>query len=49
MDSAAPPERDRHGLPDPDWMRFMWELGELAAAGEDIRARLFGPAPRGPR
>jgi hypothetical protein len=23
---------------------FLWELGEIAAAGGDIRERLFGPS-----
>jgi hypothetical protein len=28
--------------PDPDALQFIWELGEIAARGEDIRGRLFG-------
>jgi len=24
-------------------VKFIWELGEIAAAGGDIRERLFGP------
>ena len=28
--------------PDPDELQFIWELGEIAARGEDIRGRLFG-------
>jgi hypothetical protein len=24
---------------------FLWELGEIAARGEDIRNRVFGPPP----
>jgi hypothetical protein len=28
--------------PDPDALEFIWELGEIAARGEDIRGRLFG-------
>jgi hypothetical protein len=27
---------------DPDALQFIWELGEIAARGEDIRGRLFG-------
>ena len=29
------------GPVDSDRMRFMWELAELAAAGQDIRSRIF--------
>ena len=32
------------GRPDPEVVGFLWELGEIAAAGGDIRARLFGPS-----
>jgi len=28
--------------PDPRWFEFLWELGEMAARGGDIRHRLFG-------
>lgn len=28
--------------PDPRLMQFIWELGERAANGEDMRERLFG-------
>jgi hypothetical protein len=28
--------------PDPRWLEFVWELGELAARGKDIRERVFG-------
>jgi hypothetical protein len=31
--------------PDLSWLEFLWELCELAARGEDIRERTFGPAP----
>lgn len=32
-------------LPPPDYrlLDFLWDLGERAACGEDIRARVFGP------
>jgi hypothetical protein len=30
------------GPPDRNVHEFIWELGELAAAGEDIRPRVFG-------
>ena len=34
--------------PDPRWLEFLWELGEIAARGGDIRHRLFGsPGPSG--
>jgi hypothetical protein len=29
--------------PDLELVGFLWELGEIAAAGGDIRERLFGP------
>jgi hypothetical protein len=29
--------------PDLELVPFLWELGEIAAAGGDIRERLFGP------
>jgi len=29
--------------PDLELVKFIWELGEIAAAGGDIRERLFGP------
>jgi hypothetical protein len=29
--------------PDMELVQFIWELGEFAAAGGDIRERLFGP------
>ena len=29
--------------PDMEVVKFLWELGEIAAAGGDIRERLFGP------
>ena len=34
--------------PDPRLFEFLWELGEIAARGGDIRPRLFGsPGPAG--
>ena len=30
--------------PDMTLVVFLWELGEIAAAGGDIRERLFGPS-----
>jgi hypothetical protein len=30
------------GPPDHQLHEFIWELGELAAAGEDLRPRVFG-------
>ena len=30
--------------PDMALVKFIWELGEIAAAGGDIRERLFGPS-----
>jgi hypothetical protein len=30
--------------PDTRSLDFLWELGEIAAAGGDIRERLFGPS-----
>jgi hypothetical protein len=30
------------GPPDPQLLTYLWELGDLAAAGEDIRDRVFG-------
>jgi hypothetical protein len=35
-----PPEL---GPPDLRWFEFVYELGEIAAAGGDIRVRVFGP------
>ncbi len=32
------------GRPDMGLVGFLWELGEIAAAGGDIRERLFGPS-----
>jgi hypothetical protein len=34
-------------LPPPDYrlLDFIWELGERAACGADIRERVFGPIP----
>ena len=32
------------GRPDMRLVGFLWELGEVAAAGGDIRERLFGPS-----
>ena len=29
--------------PDGRWLEFVWELGERAARGEDIRPRVLGP------
>jgi hypothetical protein len=29
------------GCPDPELLDFVWELGERAARGEDIRERIF--------
>ena len=31
------------GPPDRPWMDFLWDLGELASHGHDIRQRLFRP------
>jgi hypothetical protein len=31
------------GPPDLRWHEFIYELGEIAAAGGDIRPRVFGP------
>jgi hypothetical protein len=31
------------GPPDLGWFEFVYELGEIAAAGGDIRQRIFGP------
>jgi hypothetical protein len=31
--------------PDYELVEFVWELGEIAAAGGDIRVRLFGTGP----
>jgi hypothetical protein len=33
------------GPPDRRLLEFVWELGELAAAGKDIRERIFGLGP----
>ena len=34
--------------PDARLFEFLWELGEIAASGGDIRPRLFGsPGPSG--
>jgi hypothetical protein len=33
------------GPPDPQVMQFLWEVGEMAARGEDVRARVLAPAP----
>jgi hypothetical protein len=35
-----PPEL---GPQDLRWFEFLYELGEIAAAGDDIRDRIFGP------
>ncbi len=35
-----PPEL---GPPDPRMLRFLWEIGEMATRGEDIRERIFAP------
>ena len=32
------------GPPDLRWFEFIYELGEIAAAGGDIRDRVFGPS-----
>jgi hypothetical protein len=32
--SAVPPDRE--------WLDYLWELGELADRGGDIRTRVFG-------
>jgi hypothetical protein len=32
------------GPPDGNVLDFVWELGELAASGQDIRERVFGGA-----
>ena len=31
--------------PDPRLLEFLWELGDLAGRGEDIRPRVFGSEP----
>jgi hypothetical protein len=31
--------------PDRAWLDFVWEIGELAARGEDVRGRVLGPQP----
>jgi hypothetical protein len=35
------------GPPDRPWLDFVWELGELAARGEDVRGRVFGAVSPG--
>jgi hypothetical protein len=30
------------GPPDRPWLDFLWELGELASRGEDVRPRVLG-------
>src|SRR4051794_4063763 len=30
-------------VPDRRWLEFVWEIGELAARGEDVRERVLGP------
>ena len=32
------------GATDVRWLDYVWELGELAARGDDIRERVFGEA-----
>jgi hypothetical protein len=32
--------------PEPRWLDFLWELGEIAGRGGDIRHRLFGSPGR---
>jgi hypothetical protein len=32
------------GLTDHRWLEFLWELGDLASRGDDIRGRVFGGA-----
>lgn len=32
-------------LPERGWLDFVWELGELAVRGEDIRGRVFDSQP----
>lgn len=32
------------GPTDHRWLEFLWELGDLAARGDDIRERVFGDA-----
>jgi hypothetical protein len=29
--------------PDLHWLEFLWELGEIAERGGDVRERIFGP------
>ena len=36
------PASNELGPPDPAALGFLYELGEIAAAGGDIRSRLFG-------
>lgn len=33
------------GPPDRRMLDLIWEVGELAERGEDVRARVFGPSP----
>ena len=33
------------GAPQPDVLAFLWEVGDLAAHGGDIRARVLGGVP----
>jgi hypothetical protein len=32
------------GPTDHRWLEFLWEVGDLAARGDDIRGRVFGDA-----
>jgi hypothetical protein len=40
--SGIGPISSEVSLPDPALLTYLYELGELAAAGGDIRQRLFG-------
>jgi hypothetical protein len=37
-DAGVPAEL---GAPDHRWLDFLWEVAEMAARGEDVRARVF--------
>jgi hypothetical protein len=33
--------------PDPRWLQYLWDLGEIAKQGGDIRDCIFGPLDPG--
>jgi hypothetical protein len=33
-------------ISDRRWLDFVWQVGEMAAAGEDVRELVFGTVPR---